>query len=157
MKRISIITAVLVLVFSAQLLSQPENPRALKKVMDKLNLTEVQKKDVEKIRVDMEKQAVSVRASLATTKIDLRQLFKADPPDKSAIEKKLNEIADLSVQLHMNRINAWFAVNKLLTPEQQKTWKKVLENAPARARQWMRNRMGGRPMAPHREAPPMAK
>jgi Spy/CpxP family protein refolding chaperone len=154
MKRISIIAAVLVLVFSAQLLSQPEHPRALQKVIAKLNLTEEQKKDVEKIRVDMEKQAVSIRANLATARIDLRQLFKADTPDKSAVEKKLNEIADLSVQIRMNKINAWFAVNKLLTLEQQKTWKKVLENAPAFARQRMMNRMGGRQMPHHRNYQP---
>ncbi len=157
MKRISIIVTVFVLAFSARMLSQPENPRALRKVIEKLNLTEVQKKDVDNIRVDMEKQAVSIRANLATAKIDLRQLLKADTPDKSTLEKKLNEIADLSVQVHINRLNAWFAVNKLLTPEQQKIWKKVLENAPTAARQRMMNHMDGRRMPPHRNGQPMPK
>jgi hypothetical protein len=46
----------------------------------------------------------------------------------------------------MIKINSWFAINKLLTPDQQKTWKKVLENAPAMRRQRMMNRMSGRPM-----------
>lgn len=87
---------------------------------------------------------------METARVELRQLLKADAPDKSAIEKKMSDIADLTVQLHMIKINSWFAVNKLLTPDQQKTWKKVLENAPAMRRHRMMNRMGGRPM-PHQQ------
>jgi Spy/CpxP family protein refolding chaperone len=143
MKKILVVTAVMLMAFSAHLAARPDDVNGFQKYMGKLNLTEAQKKDVDKVRFDMEKQAIAQRAKLATARVDLRQLLKADNPDRSAIEKKLKEIADLGVGQHMLRLDAWFAINKLLTPEQQKTWKQVLENAPAMRRNMM-NRWGGR-------------
>ena len=131
MRKYAVLIAIILSAFSAQLYSQPDDANIFHKIIGKLNLTEGQKKDVEKIGVDMAKQLVDQRANLATARIDLRQLFKADNPDKSAIEKKINEMADIGVQLHMIKINSWFAINKLLTTDQQKIWKKALENAPA--------------------------
>jgi Spy/CpxP family protein refolding chaperone len=84
-------------------------------------------------------------------------LLKADAPDKSAIEKKINEIADLTVQMHMIKINSWFTINKLLTPEQQKTWKKVLEYGPALQRHKMMQQMRNRPMPLSHPDAPMPK
>ncbi len=142
MKNIVVLTAVILMALSTNLAAQPDEAYASHKVMGKLNLTEAQKKDVDKIRFDSEKQAIAQRAKLATARLDLRQLLKADNPDKAAIEKKLNEIADLRVQQHMIRLDAWFSINKLLTPEQQKTWREVLANAPAMQGNMMhRNKM----------------
>ena len=146
MKRGTVMMVTVFLIFSAQLFSQPDHGFGLQKIIGKLNLTEAQRKDVEKIGVDMAKQMVTLKANLATAKIDLRQLLKADIPEKSAIEKKINEMANIGVQLRMNKINSWFAINKLLTPEQQKIWKKVLENAPAMRERRMKNQFGERHM-----------
>ena len=146
MKRGTVMMVTVFLIFSTQLFSQPDHSFGLQKIIGKLNLTEAQRKDVEKIGVDMAKQMVTLKANLATAKIDLRQLLKADIPEKSAIEKKINEMANIGVQLRMNKINSWFAINKLLTPEQQKIWKKVLENAPAMRERRMKNQFGERHM-----------
>jgi Spy/CpxP family protein refolding chaperone len=146
MKRLAVLIAAVLMVFGTQMYSQPNRGKHIQKFMEKLNLTDEQKKDVDKIHVDAEKQTITQKAKEETARLELRQLLKADAPDKSAIEKKINDIADLKVQMHMIKINSWFAINKLLTPDQQKTWKKVLENAPAMRRQRMMNRMSGRPM-----------
>jgi Spy/CpxP family protein refolding chaperone len=122
--------------------------------MGKLNLTDEQKKDVEKIHFDAEKQTIAQNAKEETARIELQQLLKADAPDKSAIEKKISDIADLGVQKHMIKINSWFAVNKLLNPEQQKTWKKALEYGPALQRHKMMKQMrSGHTPTPHPDAP----
>jgi Spy/CpxP family protein refolding chaperone len=141
MKKHAVLIAIVLMAFNAPLFSQPDNGREFHRIIAKLNLTDEQKKDVKKIDVDMAKQVVDQRANLATARIDLRQLFQADNPDKAAIEKKINEMADIGVQLQMVKINSWFAINKLLTPDQQKAWKKALANAPAVRRQGMLNRM----------------
>jgi Spy/CpxP family protein refolding chaperone len=98
----------------------------LPRILGKLKLTDAQKKDVDKILFDAAKQTIAQHAKVATARLELRQLFKVDSPDKNAIEKKINEIADLSSQIHINRVDGWFAVNKLLTPDQQKIWKHAL-------------------------------
>jgi Spy/CpxP family protein refolding chaperone len=99
-------------------------------ILGKLKLTDAQKKEIDKLVFDAAKQAIAQRAKVATARLELRQLLKADNPEKNAIEKKINEIADLSTQTHIDRIDGWFAVNKLLTPEQQKIWKRALADRP---------------------------
>jgi len=99
---------------------------------------------------------VADRAKKQTADIELRQLLKADNPDRSAIERKLKEIADVDVQMRLKRLDGWYAVNKVLTPDQQKHWKKALELAPAMEQRHMgmqppmgmRHRMGGPPSPP---------
>jgi Spy/CpxP family protein refolding chaperone len=163
MKKLGVFVAVALVMVSANLYSQPSEGKVPHKIIEQLKLTEGQKKDFDKIHVDMEKQEIAQKAKNETAQVELRQLLKADNPDKSAIEKKLNEIAALEVQMHMIRIDSWFAVNKLLTPEQQKTWKKVLENAPAMMHKMMRHGdneqmmrhqgKGEYPMPPQMDAP----
>jgi Spy/CpxP family protein refolding chaperone len=111
------------------------------RLMEELKLTDDQKKEVGKIRYDLEKQMIAQRAKIANARLELRQLTKADNPDKGAIEKKIGEVSDLGSQTHVMMLNQWFAVNKLLNPDQQKVWKKVLENAPRQGERMRRNFM----------------
>jgi hypothetical protein len=54
----------------------------------------------------------------------------------------------------MIKINSWFEVNKLLTQEQQKTWKKALEYGSEMQKGKMgMNRHGEHSMPPHHEEP----
>ena len=154
MKRLTVFMVTVLMVFGTQLYSQPDDAKMLHKFMGKLNLTDEQKKDVEKIHFDAEKQTIAQKAKEETARVELQQLLKADAPDKSAIEKKISDIADLTVQMHMIKIDSWFAINKLLTSDQQKTWKKVLEYGPALQRHKMMKQMRNRHMsAPHPDAP----
>jgi len=153
MKKLGVFAAVALVMVSACLYSQPAEGKVPRKFIEQLKLTEAQKKDFDKIHVDMEKQEIAQKAENETARVELRQLFKADTPDKSAIEKKLAEIADLEVQMHMIKINSWFDVNKLLTPEQQKTWKKALEFGSDRRHQMGMRKEGRHPMPPDPEAP----
>jgi Spy/CpxP family protein refolding chaperone len=129
-----------------------------------LNLTDAQKKDMGKLRTEMEKKAVELRAKAQTARIELRELLMADTPDKSAIGKKMDEVAKREADLRMNRIDGWFETNKLLTPEQQKLWVKALRFGTARAMRQShgangRAQMMSRPMRPMRTpaAPPSAQ
>jgi Spy/CpxP family protein refolding chaperone len=119
----------------------PQAPRA-KPLIGRLNLNDQQKKQVEQLRFDMQKQLIGVRGKLQTARLELRELLSADNPDKAAIEKKMNEIAQIRVQKESVRLDHWFQVNKLLTPEQEKVWKEVLKHPfRAKARAWMGQRM----------------
>ncbi len=155
MKKIGVFIAAVLVMVSASLYSQPAEGKGSRKFIAQLKLTEEQKKDFDKIHVDMEKQEIAQKAKNETARVELRQLFKADTPDKSTIEKKLSEIANLEVQMHIIKIDSWFAINALLTPEQQKTWKKALEAGLARAEKGMRHHgMEKGTMPPPPDAPP---
>jgi Spy/CpxP family protein refolding chaperone len=88
-----------------------------------LNLTDEQKKDFQKINFDFTKQRIDLKAKIENARLDLRQLMAADAPDQSAVEKKAGEVGNLAVKMRVLGVNQWFAVNKMLTPEQQKLWK----------------------------------
>lgn len=94
--------------------------------MGRLNLTDEQKSKVENLRLELQKKQVTIRSKIQTSRIELKQILNADKLDKSAIEKKLNEISKLEIEQKMNFINHWEQVNQILTPEQQKIWKNSL-------------------------------
>ena len=113
---------------------QPERPQAGRGQMERrmnmrhpmleqLNLTDQQKGEMQKLRVEMEKQSVQTGAKIHLARIEMRELFTADKPDRGAIEKRMKEVSDLEFQMKLDRLNHMFAVNALLTPEQQKIWK----------------------------------
>ncbi len=110
-----------------------------KNMMEKLNLTEDQKKKMEKMHFDMQKKQIDGKAKVKTAEIELKELFNADKPDKSAIEKKIKEISDLKGKMRTNHVDHWFDVNSILTPEQQKTWKEKLDKPMRHKRLKMMN------------------
>jgi Spy/CpxP family protein refolding chaperone len=112
-----------------------------KPILARLNLSDQQKKQVEQMRFDMQKQLIGVRSKMQTARLELRQLLAADNPDKAAIEAKMGEISKIALQVHSIRLNEWFEVNKILNPDQQKVWRDFLKlPLRDRARAWMRGR-----------------
>jgi Spy/CpxP family protein refolding chaperone len=111
-------------------------------IVKELKLTDQQQKDFERIKADMMKSMINQGAKLATARVDLSQLLNADSPDRPAIEKKIDEMGDQAAQLGKMMVGQWFAVNKILTPDQQKTWKKALDLGPM-MQGWMRGGESG--------------
>ncbi|MBI4535147.1 MAG: Spy/CpxP family protein refolding chaperone [Ignavibacteriae bacterium] len=126
---------ILFLVFvtaSSLSLAQPDDPprRMMEKrlemremMMDRLNLTADQKTQMQKLHIDMQKRQAQQSAKIRTAQLELKELFLAEKLDRSAIEKAMKNIADLRQQAALSRVDHWFAVNAILTPEQQKIWK----------------------------------
>lgn len=105
--------------------AQPNMQRHAR-MMDDLKLNDAQKDQFEKITFETQKKQIELRSKLETARLELQRLMDADSPEKSAIEKKFNEIASAQTALKMNHVNCWFEKNKVLTPEQQKIWKRSL-------------------------------
>ncbi|RCK77316.1 MAG: hypothetical protein IGBAC_1625 [Ignavibacteriae bacterium] len=95
----------------------------LGRIIDRLDLTESQEKEFRKLNYDLQKKQTDLRAKIRTAQIELRELLDSEKIDRTAIEKKIKDIADLKLKLQMNRLDHWFAVNKILDEKQQKIWK----------------------------------
>ncbi len=125
------------------------------RLMEELKLTDDQKKEVEKLHFDLQKQMIAQRSKIATSRLELQQMLRADNPDKASLEKKIGEVSQLATQVHTMRLNQWFAVNKLLNADQQKVWKKALVMGANMAERMRMNRgmrgMMGRGMMMQRE------
>ncbi|MDD8019211.1 MAG: hypothetical protein PHP42_12630 [Bacteroidota bacterium] len=99
---------------------------ALQRTIEKLQLTDTQKEQFQKVHFDTRKKDIDLRAKLETAHLDLTALKLAPSPEKSLIEKKVNEIAAIQASRAMNQFDAWSSCNKVLTADQQKIWKQVL-------------------------------
>ena len=111
-------------------------------IIEKLKLSDEQKEQMKNIRFETEKKEIELRSKVALSRLELGRLFMSDTPDKSAIEKKMNEVIANEASLKLNKINGWFDANKNLTPDQQKIWREFLrmqvrENAEREGREHM--------------------
>ncbi|MEK6650076.1 MAG: periplasmic heavy metal sensor [Bacteroidota bacterium] len=133
MKRlISLLVALSLLGTLSLAIQDPPADRGPGRMLDRLVLTDQQKPEFERLQADHMKKMIDQIAKVATTGVDLRTLLREEAPQKAAIEKKMKEIADLRTQVQLARLEHWFAVQKILTPEQQKVWKSALEQPGSR-------------------------
>lgn len=93
-----------------------------------LNLTDQQVDRLRQIAVDTEKASVKNRADAAVRGIELRELLRADKPDRDAVMKKVQEVSSLRAEMMKEHIDALLAAKDVLTPEQQKKIRTFIES-----------------------------
>jgi len=98
-----------------RILAMLDSPR----VKTYLSLTDEQTERLRQIAVDAEKSRVQTGSELAVRGIELRELLRADKPDRDAVMKKVQEISQLRGQMMRQGIDGLLAAKTVLTPEQQ--------------------------------------
>ena len=119
---------VLFLLFSTVAWAQPRrmgDGPPMRGMMETLKLTDDQRQQMGKLHSDLEKKQIAIHAKIQSLRIDVRDAFREDKPDKGKIESKINEITKLQGEMKTNHLALWFDVNKILAPEQQKIWKEA--------------------------------
>lgn len=142
----------LFLLFSTVAWAQPRrmgDGPPVRGMMEKLKLTYDQSQQLGKLHSELEKKQIAVRAKIQTLRVDVRDAFGDDKPDRAKIESKINEITKLQGEMKTSHLALWFDVNKILTPEQQKIWKEAPMMMQREGAPGMRRGMH-RPM-PHEE------
>jgi Spy/CpxP family protein refolding chaperone len=107
----------------SKLLSALDDPR----VRTVLGLTDQQAGSLRKIVVDTETFTIKTGADIAVDSIDLRELLRADKPDRAAVMSKGDEISKSTSQLINHFLDAMLAAKAILTPEQQKMIRAYME------------------------------
>jgi len=85
-----------------------------------LKLTDQQKSDIEKLRIDQQKEMVTIRAELKRENLDLLKLYKDDNPAKEKIKTQLDKISKIELKVDQLHVDHQFAVMDKLTPDQKK-------------------------------------
>jgi Spy/CpxP family protein refolding chaperone len=107
---------------------RPDGPRGQRASFVKdLQLTDAQEGQFKKLQLDHQRKQTQTESKITLARLDLRELFQADKPDRGAIEKGMRAVSDLQFQAKTNHLDHWFAVYNILTPEQQVTWKEHFE------------------------------
>jgi len=84
-----------------------------------LNLSEEQKAEINKTILDFQKDTVELRNSIQIRELEVKVLLLGPQTELVKIRAKLQEIADLQVELKIKTIEKYLEVKDLLTPEQQ--------------------------------------
>lgn len=111
----------------SRLLAALDDPR----VRTMLNLTDQQADSLRKIIVDTETFTIKTGAGIAVDSIDLRELLRADKPDRAEVMRKGDEISKSTSQLINHYLDAMLAAKAVLTPEQQKMIRAYIERGAA--------------------------
>ncbi|MBN1397378.1 MAG: periplasmic heavy metal sensor [Bacteroidetes bacterium] len=131
MKKLIVMIIVAIFIIGFQVYGQQNDYKEYAGIIKQMKLTGDQEKEAQKIRIEMQKQMIDQNAKIQKARLDLEEALKAEIPDKSVIEDRIKEISELEAQMHIIRVESWFNINSILTLEQQKIWKNVLEEQPA--------------------------
>lgn len=128
-----------------RLLAFIESPRG----RQLLGITDEQASRLRAIAAAAEKEAIQTRADLAIKGIDLRELLRADNPDRTAVLRKVDEISALTGTLMKQGVEALLNAKAVLTPEQQQKLLDLSANwGMMQGRRWQRPGTQGAPRRP---------
>jgi Spy/CpxP family protein refolding chaperone len=128
MKRTFALLFLALAVAGSSVLAQPRErqrfmERQSDRLVDQLQLTDAQQSSMKKLRLDLERKNAEAQSKIRMARIDLKEQYQADKPERVRIERILKTISDLQHQLKLNVVDHWYSVNAILTAEQQKIWK----------------------------------
>jgi Spy/CpxP family protein refolding chaperone len=87
-----------------------------------LDLTAQQRQQIDQLRDAARKQSEPLRAQMAQKRDELRNLWRVDQPDKSAIAQKQAELDAIRAQQRAIWTDFRYQVHGVLTPEQRSKW-----------------------------------
>jgi periplasmic protein CpxP/Spy len=92
------------------------------KIVDKLKLTEDQRKAMDGILQDHKVTLIDLRANEEKAELEMEPLMRADEPNETAILAQIDKIAQARAELEKANARFLLAIRSKLTPEQ---WKQV--------------------------------
>jgi Spy/CpxP family protein refolding chaperone len=93
---------------------QNDTPRG----MFNLELSAEQQAEMREMMLSFQKETLELRNQIQLKQLEMRELRLADELDMEQVKSKLEEIADLQVELRMKAVERQDKVKELLTPEQ---------------------------------------
>jgi Spy/CpxP family protein refolding chaperone len=160
MKKLIVAIVIVVMGIGANINAQPAGQMPVKRgdnfvpgqmIKTRLNLTDEQEQKFDEIMFAQRERAIDTRAEVQKLRLEVNKIVASGNVDVEKVKTLQGKIADLRKSQMESRLNAWEKVNKILTPEQQKVWAKMLlkfNGRKGKARRGMRCRrfMGKRMM-----------
>jgi Spy/CpxP family protein refolding chaperone len=97
--------------------------RHLRRLTQQLGLSDDQRTQVQALLRNHAKEVIRLQADIATMQSDVRQLLDVEPVDLLKVKPLVQAIAAKEVELRLSHITTMQEISKLLTPEQQKTFR----------------------------------
>jgi periplasmic protein CpxP/Spy len=122
------------------------------KIVEKLNLTDDQRKAMDDIYQQHREQLIDLRASVEKAEVEMQPMLSADQPNESAVLAQIDKVAQARAELEKANARFLFELRSKLTPDQWKQVQEFRQNREGMRPQW-RGRPGGGPGADEKGAP----
>ncbi|MEK6646065.1 MAG: periplasmic heavy metal sensor [Candidatus Firestonebacteria bacterium] len=93
----------------------------------KLQLTDDQKTQIDKLTLEADKKNIQLSADLEISQMELQSLLAKDELDQKEISKKIDKAAEISASVQKNNFACLIDIQKILTPDQKKTYKEIFK------------------------------
>jgi len=113
-------------------------------LVEKLNLTDDQRKAMDEIYQQHREQLIDLRVSVEKAEVAMEPLVRADQPNESAVLAQIDKVAQARAELEKANARFLFELRSKLTPDQWKQVQDFRQNHDGLGRQW-RGRQGGAP------------
>jgi periplasmic protein CpxP/Spy len=97
-------------------------------MVDKLKLTDDQRKAMDGIMQDHRMKLIDLHANLERAEVQMQPLMKADQPDEAAILAAIDKVAQARAELEKGNARFLLAIRSKLTPDQWKQMQAMHEN-----------------------------
>jgi Spy/CpxP family protein refolding chaperone len=88
-----------------------------------IGLEEAQIDKIKSIHLSSEKEVIKLRADLEIAQLELKELMHSDNPDKSRVNKKIDELSQLRAKIQKIEAGTKIDVMSVLTAEQKQSFK----------------------------------
>jgi len=112
------------------------------KMVEKLKLTDDQRKSMDSIFQNHREKLIDLRANLEKAEVEMEPLVKADQPNKSAVMSQIDKVAQARAELEKANARFLFALRAKLTPEQWKQVQDFRQNRDEMRHDWRRDHRG---------------
>ena len=109
--------------FGPRFWGMPDDGIPQMRILEELKLSDEQRAKFESLSFEFRKAQADIIGKLNKARVELQELLSAEKPDKSAIDKKMNEISSYVNELMKLRVNYWLGLQQVLTSEQRKILK----------------------------------
>ena len=123
-------------------------------MVEKLKLTDDQRKAMDQILLDHRKDLIDKRGAVEKAELDLEPLMQDDQPNESQVLAQIDKVAQARAELEKANARFLLAIRAKLSPEQWKDLKAA--RAERMERHWRQNRDGSKPQGPRRLPEPRA-
>jgi Spy/CpxP family protein refolding chaperone len=111
------------------------------KLVEKLKLTDDQRKAMDQIFQEHREQLVDLRADVQKAEIEMEPMVRADQPNESAVMAQIDKVAQARAELEKANARFLFALRAKLTPDQWKQVQDFRQNRGGMNHEW-RGRRG---------------
>ncbi|MGA8741879.1 MAG: Spy/CpxP family protein refolding chaperone [Terracidiphilus sp.] len=106
------------------------------KLVEKLKLTDDQRKAMDAIFQQHREKLVDLRANVEKAEIEMDPLVKADQPNESAVLAQIDKVAQARAELEKANARFLFELRAKLTPDQWKQVQEFRQNRQGMRRDW---------------------